>query len=294
MPIVPKIMRADELPAEIYHALPALSFSQLKILLDDHAPVDWWYRSWLNPKRPGDDEETTKALLFGRAMHMLVLEPEVFRTTYQQEPKHKSTSKPYFIGAAPGGDWEVMHRIRDNLLGVGLAEQILKGCKPEVSMHCHMEMPDPQAPKEKWRGHPVRCRFDIYKDTYACDLKFVEDVSDSAISNMFARYHYHNQAEWYLRIMKLCTGNDHQNFAFIFCEKSPPYKVRVVQVKEGPLAFARDRNDMAFATFLDYMHKYAALTAKGLEWPGYGNHIWDLVMEGEGGPRSISLPGWLK
>lgn len=294
MSLEPKILRAHELPAEIYHAMPRLSFSQLKILCDDHAPVDFWYRSWMNPQRPGDDEVTTKAMAFGRALHMLMLEPEVFRVTYQQDPKHKSTTRPYFIGAAPGGDWEVMHRIRDNILNHPLARQILNGCRPEVSMLCDMVLEDMQATdRSKLFTFPVRCRHDIYKETYSCDLKFVEDVSDTAIANTIARYRYHQQAEWYLRIMKQCTNSQHQNFAFIFCEKSPPYKIRVVQVREGPLALAREHNDYAFRLFSRYMQQYAHLPA-GEPWPGYANVIYNLVMDGEGGMDCISLPSWLK
>lgn len=290
----PKILRADDLPSEIYHAMPRLSFSQLKILCDDHAPVDFWYKSWMNPNRPGDDEETTRAMAIGRAMHCMLLEPEVFRVTYQLDHKHKGTSKPFFVGAAPGGDYDMMQAIRDSIMSHPLARQILSGCRPEVSMLCDLEIEDLQATdRDKLFRFPVRCRHDIYKETYSADLKFVESVSDSAIANMFARYRYHQQAEWYLRIMRVCNNNPHQNFAFIFCEKKPPYKVRVVQVREGPMALAREHNDYAFKLFAQYMHKFSGLPA-GQPWPGYGNVIYNLVMDGEGGMDCISLPSWLK
>ena len=281
-----RIVPADQLPAEIYHAMPYLSFSQLKILCSDHAPIDFWYRSWLNPKRPGDDEETTKAKRFGSAMHMLLLEPDKFRTSYRQEAKHKSSSVPFVVGAAPNGDWDIMQRIRDNILEVPIASQILKGCRPEVSMICDMELEDIQAPRDRLQKFGVRCRHDIWKETYSADLKFVEDVTDSGIEAIVRRFFYHQQAEWYLRIQKRVTGNPHQNFAFIFCEKKPPFKVRVVQVREGPLADARYYNDEAFAKFFDYMKRFA--TFKG-PWPAYGNVIYNLVMEGESGPHSIEM-----
>lgn len=54
----------------VYHADTALGSTDMKALASD--PVSWWYYSKHNPDRPEDRD--TPALLFGRAVHAMILE----------------------------------------------------------------------------------------------------------------------------------------------------------------------------------------------------------------------------
>lgn len=58
------------LPDKQYHADPALGSGDIRDLAK--CPIYYWAKSWMNPFRDEDDD--TDALLFGRALHKLVLE----------------------------------------------------------------------------------------------------------------------------------------------------------------------------------------------------------------------------
>lgn len=72
------------LDAEAYHADPALGSTSLKRLLT--SGPDFWWNSPLNPARPADDGETP-SLIFGRAVHAMVLEGrEALDAVYERAP----------------------------------------------------------------------------------------------------------------------------------------------------------------------------------------------------------------
>jgi len=71
------------LPFDAYLADPALGSSDLGTILQ--SPADYWWHSAMNPNRPDDEE--TPSLLFGRALHALVLEGRKgFGTKFVCEP----------------------------------------------------------------------------------------------------------------------------------------------------------------------------------------------------------------
>lgn len=67
------------LPEDAYHGDPALGSTGLKDLIDN-AP-DFWWSSWMNPAR--EPEKETPAKMFGRAVHICVLEGrDAFEAAY--------------------------------------------------------------------------------------------------------------------------------------------------------------------------------------------------------------------
>lgn len=72
-----------DLPEERYHADPALGSGSIRALAK--CPVYYWLDSWMNPLR--EEAPETPALLFGRALHKIVLEGKVaFERGYAMEP----------------------------------------------------------------------------------------------------------------------------------------------------------------------------------------------------------------
>lgn len=66
-----------------YHADPSLGSSDIRRLLQ--SPADYWWHSAMNPHRPEDED--TPSLLFGRALHSLVLEGrDKFLSRFCAEP----------------------------------------------------------------------------------------------------------------------------------------------------------------------------------------------------------------
>lgn len=67
-----------------YHADPSLGSGSIRAL--SKCPIYYWVDSWMNPLR--EPQAETPALLFGRALHKLVLEgPEAFQASYLRAPQ---------------------------------------------------------------------------------------------------------------------------------------------------------------------------------------------------------------
>lgn len=66
------------MPEDEYHAVPALSTSGIKLLLE--SPEEFWYRSWLNPDRP--EPEKKDCLERGKLWETRLMEPEQFNNKY--------------------------------------------------------------------------------------------------------------------------------------------------------------------------------------------------------------------
>lgn len=70
------------MPEEEYFKIPFFSNSgAAEINIDPH---EYWHYSAMNPNRPA--EEQTYAMLFGKAMHSIILEPDKFPNLYTTEP----------------------------------------------------------------------------------------------------------------------------------------------------------------------------------------------------------------
>jgi hypothetical protein len=72
-----------DLPAEVYHAVPALGSGSIAKLIV--SPGTFWRGSWLDPDRPELDEDATKAQVLGKAYHTARLEPEKFHELFVRE-----------------------------------------------------------------------------------------------------------------------------------------------------------------------------------------------------------------
>jgi D-alanyl-D-alanine dipeptidase len=68
-----------EMHEDEYHAIPRLSASGIANMLV--SPATFWAKSWLNPDREDDDDDTP-ARVTGRAYHCARLEPDRFFDTY--------------------------------------------------------------------------------------------------------------------------------------------------------------------------------------------------------------------
>jgi hypothetical protein len=84
-----------------------------------------------------------------------------------------------------------------------------------------------------------RCRVDYLTETgINVDLKSIVSVSPHAIQRHVIDYGYDLSAAWYEDVLR-GVGVDLTATAFIFCEKTPPYRVRVVDL--SPEFIARGR-----------------------------------------------------
>ena len=82
---------------------------------------------------------------------------------------------------------------------------------------------------EEW-GVTRRCRVDYLTDSgINVDLKSTVSVARNDIARTCVNYGYDLSAAWYEDVLR-GLGVDLTATAFIFCEKTPPYRVRVVEL----------------------------------------------------------------
>lgn len=227
------------------------------------------YRQWLL-----DDGPSTKALEFGRAFHLAVLETEVYHGTYVVEPKFSGKG-----AKAAREEWQELNaskipiaaedhdaimRMLGSVLVHPAASRILSAGKPEVSIHWQDEQ----------GGLQCKARADYYvpERKLVADLKSTTDASVDEFAKSIARYGYHKQHALYADGFRMC-GEPINHFVLIAVEKTPPHAVAVYTLD----AEAVTKGYHAARQGIDMM----AHCMKTGEWPAYSPGIVD-----------ISLPRW--
>lgn len=254
------------MPASTYYKSHAIGSSLMKLLLEDNEPADfWWACPWLNPDA-GVLEEKSEALLFGNAMHMMILEPERFAASFTIKPGVNTSTVPGCLGQ---GQHEQMLRMRDVLLSKPTLARLILGGKSEVSMFWEHEE----------TGAPCRGRLDFLKDYTVVDLKFLQEVNKRAVAEAIAKYNYDMQAASYLDGLRRVTGRDDGNFVFLFQEKHPPYKIMARVLEGDVLAEGKSKYEAAMRRYQNSLSLYG--TAR---WPDYEDEV--------GAIDATQMPRW--
>ncbi|WP_223621208.1 PD-(D/E)XK nuclease-like domain-containing protein [Lysobacter sp. ESA13C] len=260
-----------DVPEAEYHRreLGVASATVLK-MLREKTPAH--YRAWLDAAAEAD----TPSLLFGRAYHCRVLQPEVYARTYAVMPAfgdmRSSTSRGrrdawldqhpgmLFLSADDSERIEAMHAalsrhpLAAGIFAEGHAEVTMRWTDPETSVEC-------------------KARHDWFRPAeLVADLKSTDDAGPAAFARSVDRYGYHLQHAHYIEGAIAC-GEAVPNFLIVAQEKEPPYLVAVYQID-------------AAAELRGY-----ELRARGLQtlrhcldtdtWPGHAPGITEL-----------SLPAW--
>jgi len=251
-----------DMAPELYYNTAHIGSSLIKWLAPEYMAADFWVRSWMNPSLPQVD---TKALAFGRAMHMLILEPKKFPLYFRVKYGVGSTTESGCIGE---GDYKLMMAMRDRLMENPFIAGLLSGGDAEVSLFWKHES-----------GAPMRARFDYLKSFTSVDLKFVEELSEKLIGEIIARYQYDVQAAHYhdgLRHHAQQGGHTQAigNHVIIFQEKAAgsPHKAVAVVLEDDILAEGKSKYDAACYRFQDFVAKHG----HDKPWPGFKQEVLSL------------------
>lgn len=246
------------MPASTYYKSHAMGSTLIKLLGEEHPPLDFWYACpWLNTSAPVLQEKS-EALLFGNAMHMMLLEPERFEATFTIKHGVETSTLPNTLGQ---GQHEQMLRMRDQMLRLPLLSQLICNGRSEVSMFWEHEE----------TGAPCRGRLDFLKDYTIVDLKFVQEVNARSVPKMVTDYGYDVQAAAYLYGLQRVTGNDLGNFIFLFQEKQPPYKVMARYLEQDVLQEGLSKYEAAMRRYRDCMERFGTA-----QWEGYADQVESL------------------
>lgn len=210
------------------------------------------------------DRKPTKAMNLGKAAHAHALGagPELIVWQHDGRTRDGKAERAAYadqIGA------EVVVAVteaeRDQITGMATALRanahvaaVLNDADAEVSGFCQEN------------GVWLRARYDLLDTSRPHDYKSCQDASRRGFQKAMANYGYHQQAEFYGRVLKAL---DHPAadtpMRFICQETEPPYLVQIHTPDEEALDIARELNDRAIRI-------YAESNATGT-WAGYSELI---------------------
>lgn len=248
---------------DTYRALDAVNRSLLDKIQKSPLHLQW--------HELHEDEEESAALLFGRLLHTLILEPERFAHEFA-----------VFTGAVRRGkEWDKFKADNEGRTIIKQDElELAKAMQSAVQAHPRAAEILAGAATENvalWTdeatGIACKARVDIIRPGQLFEFKTTRDIGTRSFERDAYNYGYHRQAAWYLDGYKAATGKD-ATFGLIVIEKQEPYAVRVFETM-GPKFIDLGRRENA---------ANLALYAECLErdyWPGFDQ------------AETLDLPGWV-
>lgn len=271
----------DDIPNPLYHAGPGISSSNLKQIAQ--SPLH--YRTMKEHPKP-----STPTMVLGTAFHALMLEPDVFYSTYVRAPWKSWTTKearawrdaqeevgmivlsgvddeddPFWKPC----DWNRLQLMRASIMAHPFASLFFERFIPERSMYWREAINVRVDGGEITIHELAKCRFDGIDIVHniGFDLKTCNDASYSGFTRSVVDYGYHISRQWYMR-GQAATGHDLQDFVFIAIEKEPPYAVGVYTIDQRFRGLA----DMLIRVYLE---TYSRCQETG-EWPCYPPQVREL------------------
>ncbi len=243
---------------ETYHSHPALGSSSLKVLLESPRR----FKALVDGRIPREEKA---ALNFGSAVHLALLEPEVFLRRYAVEPDVRRNTNVYKEWRAAvlaeqsdavivsQDDMDNLKGMIESVLGHNDAAAMLRKGIPEQSVY--------QTKTVDGLEIPVKCRPDwLHENGDIIDLKTTRDAGFKAFRRQAYDLEYHVSAAFYIAVLELEFGRKDRCYWWIALEKTVPWDVCVYRA-----------NDMVFEigdrAWQRALSRYAMCTKSGV-WPG--------------------------
>jgi hypothetical protein len=263
----------------------SISSSGIRTLL--RRPLEYWWTSPYNPK--AEEPEAKPALDFGKAAHMLLLGEDGFAERYRLRP-----------AKYPGADGEKAWNANSTWCKEWLAEQAKAGrvVITETDIGHIRHMAESLQAKEavrlgilngriersiftKRNGIWLKSRPDVIPNSSGdfVDLKTAASVDDDSLSKAIFAHGYHIQAGFMRMIVREVLGPDaFTSFSFAFVEKTAPYDVRIMQLKDSDIDLGERQAMRGLAILADCL--------KRKDWPGFDGHDQHVSY--------VEMPGWAR
>lgn len=260
MPIVAPCYIAG-MPNDLYHAHDSISNSGLKLM--SRSPAHYKYQ----PER-----EPTRNLVIGSALHMAVLEPDLYRETYFNSGAADRRAKDYKALADEYGGEFVLTADEASKIN-GIANSLWDKYGDLLSLQGHNELSGFSTDPET--GVLCRHRFDkLAQNGIGFDVKTAIDARPDAFSKAIYAYGYHMQAAFYSDQYEWITGEMLNDFIFLVVESSAPYACKSYRINAESLEIGHN-------IYRKCLDEYAKCRESGI-WPAYAN---DAI-------EDISIPSW--
>lgn len=249
----------ESIPEQTYHALPGLSSTGIKDILD--TPARYWHKK--------HHRKSSARFDLGSAAHELILD---------SGPGLVIVDAPDYRSKAAQVERDTA---RENGLTPLLAAEyaqvqaMLEAVHnhPDASVLLEMDNPQPTGAAEVsclWddpeTGVPLRGRFDyLHPGPLIVDLKTCRSADPSRFARHAVEYGYDTQAAHYLNGLEATRGDVDARFIHVLVEIEPPYLVSVVELDPNFLSIGRE----AVRTAIDL---YAQCNTRN-DWPGIPHGI---------------------
>jgi len=283
-----------DMPEYIYHSdpcfVPSLSSSGAKALVPGFADSPYHY--WHKVVHPEAYQPKSKAMNFGTAAHMLLLEPERFDDEIHVLPDgfsphhHKKWSDdlPDYEAAVDDGKVIIKQQERDAL---DMMAEALRVHETTLSRFI-------AAPKEQsafWHDPKAniicRGRFDFLPKSgnIVADYKTTgTGLTDAAIERSIDNAGWHVQAAHYMDCLVQLGRASDPGFIFIVQETTAPFCVRIVQLDDETLDIGRRKLAKARDVFRTCLMSG--------DWPQPSST--EVGDDGVERITSLGLPGWAR
>ena len=210
-----------------YRQSEGISRSELWRMKDSPEKFKWFL------EHPDDP---TPALIFGAALHKLILEPDTFYDEFTVQPSVDRRTKE---GKAMWETWLADNEgktpvsVNDMAKMQAMADAVNANSYAKLLLDGKHELP--VFWKDELTGELCKVRLDCLKEvngkTLIVDYKTTGDASTEAFIRSAIKYGYHFQAAMYIEGYRQATGVDAQ-FVFIAQEKEPPYSINILQADD--------------------------------------------------------------
>lgn len=258
------------MPAEQYHAHPAISKSGLSEFQRSPAHYQYWREH---------DALDSDALRIGSAFHTMLLEPETEALrihVWEKQPRNtKAGKEAYEAATALAGDRLLLSRQEHGSLKE-MAQSIASHVSARVILDGEGDVEASMFWLDAVTGVQCRARADwIRADGLIVDLKTCNDARPFIFERDAFKFLYHWQAAMYVDGYEAATGKKAAGFAFVAVEKEAPYGVSTFIADEQFIELGRLQYREALARF-------AECNRMNL-WPKYEDSLIPL-----------SLPAWVE
>ena len=224
-------MIIHNLPDHEYHAHAALGSTTAKLALRS--------MRLLRDRIDGIDKVTDKPhFQIGRLAHQMILEPGRFAELVTDKgPINEKTGQPFGRGTKAFAEWQAANpgiTVVEPWLYLAFERMPDEVCRLLAGGECESSV------FQSFNGLEIKCRPDHLIGAVITDLKTIGDVDDA--ERHITRMKYWFSHAWYRMVMKLETGKPHSK-RFVFVEKSPPFRWRIVNLTADYVMWADDQVD---------------------------------------------------
>jgi hypothetical protein len=244
-----------EISNKEYHDSCGLSRSMIVKFMES----PWhYYKHYLDANRC--EFKQTEAMKTGTAIHMSILEPELFNSKYilyegdsdRRSKEYKEFAKKFDkqdVTILKQNEYNDIIESRNAILSDKTASKLINNGIYERSFYYHDTDLD----------LTLKIRPDILSKIAISDIKKCQNASKASFEYDAAKYRYDIEAAYYLRVYKLITGIDLDCFVFIAIEDKYPHQVCCYTYEDDDLNFSNTIID-------DVIHGYIECK-KNNKWP---------------------------